>query len=306
MDKTRTIWRITDGKRGHENQSAGLFEALGRRISLDVIDLPTERCGRGWWNFLLGRFPAAEGLAPPDLIVAAGSRTHLSLLAAGRKTGAPTVLMMAPALCLRRFFSLCVIPQHDQVSGSNILTTTGALNRVRPGSKDSEKTGLILIGGPSAHHGWSSDEMVRQVRAVVEADPSIHWTLSTSRRTPRETTRPLIELARVQRNLEVLPIEETSPDWLPEQLSRAPRAWVSEDSVSMVYEALSSGAEVGLLSVPRLSKNSRVLRGLDDLIASGSVFLWNQSPNPLNPRPGYKPLQEADRVADIVLKRFLK
>jgi mitochondrial fission protein ELM1 len=51
--------------------------------------------------------------------------------------------------------------------------------------------------------------------------------------------------------LTIVPFAATSPDWLPTQLARADQAWVTADSVSMVYEALTAGAAVGVLDVPR-------------------------------------------------------
>jgi hypothetical protein len=72
----------------------------------------------------------------------------------------------------------------------------------------------------------------------------------------------------------------------------------------MVYEALSSGARVGLLPVPRKRPDTRVLRGLADLIDQGFVTpyaSWHETRN-LPPPP--HPLREADRCAELVLARF--
>jgi len=49
------------------------------------------------------------------------------------------------------------------------------------------------------------------------------------------------------------------------RLAEAPRIWVSEDSMSMLYEALSGGAAVGVLPVPR-RRADRISRGLDRLV----------------------------------------
>ena len=34
-----TLWRLTDGKRGHDNQSLGLVDALTRLVSIEVHDI---------------------------------------------------------------------------------------------------------------------------------------------------------------------------------------------------------------------------------------------------------------------------
>ena len=89
-------------------------------------------------------------------------------------------------------------------------------------------------------------------------------------------------------------------------MAAAKEVWVTEDSVSMVYEALGSGARVGLLPVPRRDHESRVLRGIDSLVDSGFVTpysKWRQTQR-IEAPPSL--LNEADRCAEIVVARFLR
>jgi hypothetical protein len=70
----------------------------------------------------------------------------------------------------------------------------------------------------------------------------------------------------------------------------------------MIYEALSSGARVGLLPVPRLNSHARVLRGIDELIADRFLTPfsdWNQTGHLVQTA---QLLNEADRCAEILLK----
>lgn len=69
---------------------------------------------------------------------------------------------------------------------------------------------------------------------------------------------------------------------------------------SIVYEALSSGAKVGLLPVPRLRSRSRVLCGLEKLIDGGFIDRfadWEKSPQ-LAALP--ETLREANRCASSI------
>ncbi len=86
--------------------------------------------------------------------------------------------------------------------------------------------------------------MAAQIGALLARKPDVHWTLTTSRRTPVDFLAQL-DVDRPQ--LTVVPCAQTGPDWLPEQLARAAQVWVTQDSVSMIYEALTAGAAVGLL-----------------------------------------------------------
>jgi mitochondrial fission protein ELM1 len=296
------IWRITDGKAGHEAQSRGLVEALGRLRAVDCRDLPALPRLRAVAGWLAGRFPPGSDLPDPDLVVGAGHATHFSVLAARRARGGRSVVLMMPSLPLR-LFDLCLVPEHDDPPESTrVAPTVGVLNPVRPAAKADRSRGLILIGGPSAHYDWNGPAMLEQVLRVVSASPGIRWTLTTSRRTPAGFAPEL--RPRSPANLEVVPCEETEPGWVARHLQACATAWVSEDSVSMVFEALTAGARVGLLPMPTRGRASRVRRAVETLVRTGRVVrLPVDGPVPEPPAQS-EPLAEADRCARIVLERF--
>ena len=295
------VWRFSDGKAGHDNQTRGLAEALARLrpVETHTLDpLPPAAALKGW---LLGRIPSWNGLPAPDLLLGAGHRTHLSLLAARRSRGGKVVVLMRPSLPLG-LFDLCLIPEHDAPpSRPNVLITRGALNRIQPSATLDPQQGLFLIGGPSEHFGWDDAALRQSIMALVAADPAIHWILTTSRRTPPSFLEGGPSLADAR--LTVVPVTATDPDWLPAQLARAGQAWVTADSVSMVYEALTAGAAVGILDVPR-KRASRISRGLDRLAADGwvtSFAEWRQHPS-LHRPPGA--FNEAERCARWIVERW--
>ncbi|MDQ8209179.1 mitochondrial fission ELM1 family protein [Coraliomargarita sp. SDUM461003] len=302
MAPAKIIWQICDHKRGHENQSSGLIHALSKQTPIEPIRIDIDSHKASWWQAVRGTFPSASTLPQPDLIIAAGSQTHSSLLAAGRATGAPTLLIMAPPKGLTRFFDLCVVPAHDQRQGPNIIQTTGAMNTVEASPNKAPNTGLFLIGGPSQHHNWDEAALLNQISTILNSNSQLQWKLTTSRRTPESTTARLQSLESNQ--LEVIPVEQTKADWLPQQLGRSSYVWVTEDSVSMVYEALSSGAKVGLLPVPRKAGESRIIRGLDALQQSKHVLSYSEDQTDLTSFKAPPPLNEAARIAKIVSHRF--
>lgn len=298
------IWKIKDGKRGHENQSQGLIQALGKLRPVECIEVDIHTKGANWLDYLFGRNSQFSGLPKPDLIIGAGSQTHATILAAGRATGAPTVVLMAPPRGICILYNLCIIPEHDGRSGSNIVRTKGALNLIEPGSRKSPNQGLFLIGGASAHHGWDGRQVVEQMTQILKHSRGIDWTATTSRRSPKTTCD---DLASIQTGkLNVVPVEDTDGTWLPEQLVKANYVWVTEDSVSMIYEALSSGAKVGVLPVPRKTDRSRVVLGVDRLIEEGQVLRYRADCCDLSQFDAPAALNEAARIAHIVSDRLLK
>ncbi len=303
MTEVLNVWRITDGKSGHENQIDGLIIGLEQYYSIRSFEIPVYAKGVGWGSAFLKRFPPQYALPKPDLVVGAGSRTHSSVWAAGRATGAPTLLLMAPPPFLTGLFSLCIVPEHDGKSGSNIIQTIGALNCVRPGTERRRDRGIFLIGGPSKHHNWSLQTLRVQVETILRSDPLIRWTLTDSRRTPPETSDVLKKMEHDR--LRFQSHEDTDSSWLPEQLASAAAVWVTEDSVSMIYEALSSGAAVGILPVPRKRNSAKILKGIETLWAREFVTRFSEETPDAVPSTPPHVLQEADRVAALVKSRLL-
>lgn len=297
--KSHIIWLLHDGKPGHENQSLGLAEAMARQIPCVIH--PISIAGKsGWLHRIKAALGASAGLPKPDVIIAAGHATHFTLLWLTRKHHARSIVLMHPSLPMS-WFNLCIAPAHDFPKPSkrdNLIITQGALNRISANTS-AEKTGrLILIGGPSGNHGWDSKSLLP---ALTEITSDGTWLLTDSRRTP---VGFLDEIRKLLPAVEVIPYQDTPPNWLPAKLSATKEVWVTEDSISMIYEALSSGANVGLLPMPRNHDNSRVLRGLKQLIGEGFLtpFAEWQKTRQIKKPPCI--LRETDRCAEVVILKL--
>jgi len=289
------IWRLSDARRGHDNQSQGLVDALSRHSAVICADIPVNGGLAGAVRALVQPSPDQ----PPALVLGAGHATHLALLITARRHRARSIVLMNPSVP-RSLFDLCIIPRHDGVpEGGNVLLSLGALNRVQPGPGPRDPAvGLVLVGGPSRHHGWDEAALVEQVRTVLSVHPQIKWQAAGSPRTPVSTLAALRRIAR----LRVVDFEDTTASWLPGRLAEAAQVWVSEDSVSMAYEAVSSGAPTGILALPA-KRPGRVHAALNALVEASlatPMAAWLEG-TPLDPPA---PLQEADRCARAVLERW--
>lgn len=289
---TLVLWRCTDGRRGHDAQSRGLALAIAARRPARICDIPAIGGAHSLLEWLRGRF--ADGIALPDphLLIGAGHATHLPLLAARRARGGRIVLLMRPSLPTT-CFDLCLIPEHDGVpAGRRVILTRGPLNAIRPGPK--QPGGLILVGGASRHYGWPEAALLEQIRAVL-ATPG-PWTLADSPRTPAATRSRLRDLPGVR----YLPWEQGD---VARELAVADRAWVTADSLSMIYEALSAGAAVGVLELPPSRGADRVVKALHGLRAERLVTAFSDWKSGPLPAAG-APLAEAARCAELVLDRL--
>jgi hypothetical protein len=295
------VWRFVDGKPGHENQSLGLIQALRERTKLEACDMPVNGGAGPWLDWLRARCRCPSNLPRADLLIGAGHATHVPMLACRRANGGRVVALMRPTLPLR-WFDLCVVPEHDGVAPApNVLQTRGVLNPIRPAGQKRSDTGLILVGGPSAHHDWDIERLVAQVEALTARDPR-HWTLATSRRTPDDTLQALRRIDAA--NLVIVPVGDAAPGWLAGALAETPVAWVTEDSVSMLYEALTAQAACGVLPVPG-KKAGRVQRGVDQLVADGLVTPFDRWRQGQGLAVAEEPFAEADRCAQWIVDTWL-
>jgi mitochondrial fission protein ELM1 len=292
-----TVWRFVDGKAGHDAQSQGLVTALQERLEVSVFDIPVDKNVSGFWSWLTAGYRPGRDLPAPDLLLGAGHATHWHLLAARRHRGGRTILLMKPTLPVA-CFDLCLVPEHDGLSpAANVVTTHGVLNGFRSGGEHDVDTGLILLGGPSRHYRWKDGDVLSQLERLIRERPVKRWRLTTSPRTPESLLQTLVERLKV----EIMPYAQGNRDWLADRLAEAGEAWVTEDSVSMMYEALTAGARVGLLKVQR-SHSNRITAGVDALVQDG----WVGTPGRLQLAAGPdRPLNEAQRCADWIKEHWL-
>lgn len=295
-NKKLVIWRFVDGKPGHEAQTKGLVDALGRITELEFHDIVASSPLRAIVYWLLSRFPVVQDLPSPDYLLGAGHATHWSILAARRAFGGMSVVLMRPSLPLS-CFDCCVIPEHDNPpGGNNVISTKGVLNPVVFSPSKDETKGLILIGGESRHYRWDDSVLQKQLQRLLSQNPGIKWSLTDSRRTPDSTSLILRELA--SENLQFVPHTETPPGWVAEHLKDCGQAWVTPDSVSMLYEALTACNHVGVLKISSTPGKTRVATAVDTMIAAKQLSVLDANQD----QPAMKaPLAEADRVAQCLL-----
>lgn len=298
-----TIWRLVDGKAGHESQSLGLVHALAKQTDCQTIEIKVSNALEAIAGWLSSTWGLGAGLPLPDLIIGAGHATHLHLLAAQRAYGGKTIVLMQPTLPVG-LFDLCLIPEHDNYQGnSEHLKTRGVLNPIQPEGEHAHNQALIMVGGPSKHCDWDTLKLIAQVYELVNHNAHIHYTLTTSRRTPKAF------LSAVKRihfpNLTVIPFEETQKGWVAQQLSESAFAWVTEDSVSMVYEALTAQVAVGLLTMP-VKRKSRVSQGVQKLINQGLVVRFDFLQTYQQKLKTVVGFVEADRCSQWILHSWMQ
>lgn len=295
---SRVLWVVTDEKPGHRSQQEGLVERLQALASFDVFWLNVESLDISLLDVLLRRRIKPE-LPAPDWILGAGAGTHSLILKLKRIFRAKTILLMRGAFPMA-LFDANITPVHDNPpKRRNVLPTTGVMNPVVPRYEGrDEHTGTFLIGGVNDHYQWDDAWIIEQVARICRAQPQVQWTLTDSRRSPDAFLPALKALALP--NLTLISYRDTQRGFIKQQLDTTGQLWVTRDSVSMVYECITSGAATGLLDLKPL-RQSRVVKDMDKLLQQGWVqdyAQWDiQQPLPVTETK----LWEADRGARWLL-----
>ncbi len=186
----------------------------------------------------------------------------------------------------------------------NVFLTVGPPVVSEAKGAHAHQKGLLLIGGvdKKSHH-WDLDLLRAQVYTILERKAFMQWTISSSPRTPANTMLMLRKVAADNPNVTFFTSKETPQGWIEKVYAECRIVWVTADSISMVYEALSSGCSVGLLPVQWKRKNCKFQRSVNFLIETKRVIthqMWMTG----HPMLQGAVLNEAKRCAKEILRRW--
>jgi len=319
-----SVWVVSDGRAGIENQALGLAEAVQRlfpsRIEVRRIrwrkafdKLPSALKAR--WMLDPSSDPVEPGLGEdwPDLWIATGRATLPLSAAVRRRSGGRTfVVQTQNPRWKTHAYDLVVAPAHDSVAGSNLLSITGSPHRVTPqrlaegaAGFEAELSSLprprvaALIGGrsmafdlPESHAAELAD---RITAAISEAGGSLMLTFS--RRTPEAAKQAM---AGRLASLPGLIWDGAGANPYFAFLHDADHVLVTEDSANMAAEAASTGRPVHILPMVPLKPAGKFARLHADLRERGAARPFDGKLQVWS----YEPLNETERAARIVLERM--
>ena len=260
MKKIKTIWRLLDGKTGHEKQSLALVKNLKNQANCKIYNINIQDLQNPFLALILKKYNLNKGLIRPDIAIGAGHKTHFHLLAIKRYFGAKIVVIMKPSLPLK-LFDLCVIPKHDDIKiGSNVFITNTPLVNFNLNMKKKENMALFLIGGPSRHFHWDSKIILEQIKNISKKFKFKKLLITTSRRTPLDF---IDEFKRLKiKNIQLHEHTKIINNWLDKNIIKVKNIWVTNDSYSMLIEAIASGAHTDVLEL-KIKKKSKLSREIN-------------------------------------------
>jgi len=300
---------ILDGRPGHEKQTYGIVRALKKKVPVKVTKIEVNKPSlRSFLAELSGfylPFGDMRGLkiVNPDIIISTGSSTHLTALFYKKKYRVPAVTCMAPDRLYRSRFDLCFVPVHDgyQQKG-NILTTVGPPNCSTDRGLHDKNCGLVLVGGvDEKSHRWDNGDIAGKIENIVEHYPEIEWVLASSPRTPNGMILLLEKMSSLHSRVSFVNYKDTKPGWVEDQYDNSAIVWVTADSVSMMFEALTAGCKVGVIPVHWKKKINKFKTSVSFLIDNGFVLPYDCAVYKEEKWTKGENLNEAQKCADTIL-----
>jgi mitochondrial fission protein ELM1 len=308
-------WVITDGAAGTRAQGLALAEAVGlpfRPHELRKLRLPLPpSLQRLLPAPLLLREAVLEPRlsgAWPRLVISVGKRAAPIALAVKRASGSTLAVHIHDPKLPLRLFDLVAIPEHDGVTGANVIPTHGSLHAVTEEKLADAKKSFaakldalpqpriaVLLGGKSRAFDFPPETARALGRKLSGLAKEFGGSLlvTPSYRTPPETFAALKDEIDQVRSF-IYEGEGENP-YLA-FLAAADAIVVTEDSVNMVTEAAGTGRPVYVEALPGRSKRlGRFHRRMREAGITrpfdGKLESWS-----------YTPVRDTDKVAAAIRK----
>ncbi len=313
IQKYKTCWTLSDGHAGMMSQVIGLSEALGLETIHKVVK-------RKWpYSWLPTLWPwgtptqqldeKSDPLTPPwpDVIISSGRRSVALALSIKKQSGGKTYLIhVQDPLLNPRHLDLVVAPEHDKITGPNVIKTFGALHKVTSQKLEKGRAEFrnlfvhlerpfytILLGGSTNRYTMPQEAMetlIETLEKILQDYPG-SLLITPSYRTPY---RDLLK-TRLQDHSRVYLADPESFNPYFGMLALADAVFVTDDSVNMMTEACATGKPVYILPMKR-HENTKPIHFARELIKrgyakyfTGSIDFWE-----------YRPFNETARVAKII------
>ena len=304
MSKLKALL-LTEGLHGMISQAEGLAKALDSDYIHEKIEL------NNFWKLIPPSLTPVKGFVFKNNI----GKDFDIIISCGRKSVVPSIFLKKnskkkiinihiqnPKISLKNF-DFVIIPDHDGISGSNVINTKGAIhyltNKEINDSKDyllnkiekNKDVITLVLGGPTKDYNYSNNNMLDIFSKINKRlkEYNLQLVIIPSNRTPKKT----IQLAKEFFSEGCIVIDKVDKSAYLSSLALAKYIIVTCDSTSMISEAALTGKPLYVAMIPPLRNDTRfekfrnlferlnIIKKLEDKLET-----WN-----------YEKLNEADRIA---------
>ena len=282
FNNSKSAWCLTDGSAGMISQVKGLAEALKLNYKLIKVKLkfPWSVLKPGLLPLSSYMFIENEDLSikdKPDFIISCGKRSIYASLFYKKYFGDTYNIHIQNPKISSSYFDLIVCPKHDNLNGENILTTRLALNHISKEILEEENENFknefdninqpictVMVGGKSRNFRINEQDAIQfaDILETVFIENNIYPIILFSRRTDNDIKKVF---SNKFGNSDTIWKKNNNP-YLA-LLSRSSFIICTNDSVSMVSEAICAKKSVYLYSLPSLKANNRIEKFNETIIS---------------------------------------
>ena len=302
---------LTEGMHGMISQVEGLAKALDLDFIHEKIEL------RNIWRLIPPKMTPIKNFVFKNII----EQNFNIVISCGRKSVIPSIYLKKkfknkimnihiqdPKVSLNNF-DLVVAPEHDGLSGKNVIITKGAIhylgidelreneNYLKPRITKKNVVSFI-IGGPNKYYDYSKEHIDNIFLKVKRSfiDRGFQMILIPSMRTPAK----VIERAKEYFDKDQIIIEDIDKKAYLSSLKLAGYIIVTCDSTSMISEAAITGKPIYVAQMPSVKKNKRFQNFFNQF---GSLNIIKDLSNTIE-NWQYEKLDETNKISSYIKERF--
>ena len=302
---------LTEGMHGMISQVEGLAKALDIDFIHEKIELDS------LWKFIPPKLTPIQSFVFKNNI----EKNFDIIISCGRKSVVPSIYLKQkfknkvmnihiqdPKVSLDNF-DYVVAPEHDSLSGKNVLISKGAIHYLRDGELEENKNYLksqvnkeklvtLIFGGPNRYYKYDNqiiDEIFSKIKNNF-INKGYQLIFIPSMRTPKT----IIDKAKDYFDESQIVITNVDKKAYLCSLKLADHIVVTCDSTSMISEAAMTGKPIYVAQVPAIKKNDRFEKFFElfkslNIIKDfeNSLKVWN-----------YEKLNETDKISRYIKEQF--
>ena len=312
MSKLKALL-LTQGMHGMVSQVEGLAKALNLNYKHQEIKL------KKFWNFIPPFLTPismsvleSQFIFDSKVIISCGRKSVIPSLALKKKYKEKifTIHIQDPKVSLDKF-DLIICPEHDNITGNNVIKTTGAIhylsekeiskeNNYLKIDKENKKIIAFIIGGPNKYYTYSEKEidfLFNKIKSIFTRD-KYKLVVIPSYRTPSD----IIKKAFNSFGHDHMVIKDVDKKAYLSALSISDYIVVTCDSTSMISEAAITGKPIYVAQMKPSKNNLRFqkffsqfkqLNIIKDL--TDKIDLWS-----------YSKLDEVNRISPLINEKMKK
>ena len=305
---------LTEGAHGMVSQVEGLAKALKLDFNHCFVNLK-----KPWRYFPINLVPVSKSVIAgkiPDqienqILISCGKNSIISSLFLKRNNkNLFNIHIQNPKVNFSNF-DLIVAPEHDQIKGSNVLNTFGALHYITKQEIDnssnffskynlSEKDKIVslILGGPNRYYDFNEIDLGNIFLSIRDhfLNKGFKLILVRSRRTPDN----IIDFAKKFFLNSAVIIDFVSKEFYLSALKLSKTIIVTCDSTSMVSECAITQKPIFVAKMKAKRRNNRFEYFLNSFREKGIIkFLGENTDN-----WSYPELDETKRIARIIKERL--